>query len=131
MTITGSGQQVTIPSGSSVTATITDTYTYLPGSLTVNKVIAGAAAGSQGAVTIEAVCNGTLVGEWTIDAGVAAGNFLAHLERYRGQFQLRGHRNGKRQHEHRRGRPRSAAARRSRSGQAKTPRPPSPIRTRS
>ena len=73
VTITGSGQQVTIPSGSSVTATITNSYTYLPGSLTVNKVIAGPAAGSQGAVTIEAVCNGTLVGEWTIDAGVAAG----------------------------------------------------------
>ncbi len=72
--VTGSGQQVTIPSGSSVTATITNSYTYLPGSLTVNKVIAGAAAGSQGAVTIHTVCNGTaLTPDFTVARGKARG----------------------------------------------------------
>ena len=59
VTVSGSGEQHTIPSGSSVTATITDTYTLVPGSLTVNKLITGDAAGSQGAVTIQAVCGST------------------------------------------------------------------------
>ncbi len=59
VTVSGSGQDHTILSGSPVTANITDTYSYLPGSLTVNKVIAGSAAGSQGAVTIHAVCGST------------------------------------------------------------------------
>ena len=63
--MTGSGQEVTIPSGSSVTATLADTYSLVPGSLTVNKLIAGPAAGSQGAVTIQAVCNGTALGDLT------------------------------------------------------------------
>ena len=41
VTVSGSGQDHTILSGSPVTANIIDTYSYLPGSLTVNKVIAG------------------------------------------------------------------------------------------
>ncbi len=68
VTVIGSGQEVTIPSGSPVTAALTNTYSEVPGSLTVNKLIAGPAAGSQGAVTIDVVCNGTPVGEWTIVA---------------------------------------------------------------
>ena len=75
VTVSGSGQQVTIPSGSSVTTTITDNYSFLPGSLTVNKVIAGDGAGSQGPITIQAVCNGTLLGEWTITQNMAAGTY--------------------------------------------------------
>jgi Domain of unknown function (DUF5979) len=70
VTVTGSGQQVTIPSGSSVTAALTNTYSELPGSLTINKVIAGPAAGSQGAVVIHTVCNGTAL---TPDFDIAAG----------------------------------------------------------
>jgi TQXA domain-containing protein len=75
VTVSGSGEQHTIPSGNSVTATITDTYTLVPGSLTVNKLITGDAAGSQGAVTIQAVCGGTQLGEWTISANSAAGTY--------------------------------------------------------
>ena len=76
VTVTGSGQQVTVPSGSTVTAPITDTYNFLTGSLTVNKEIGGPAAGQQGAVTIHVVCNGTaLTPDWTLTAGTAAGNY--------------------------------------------------------
>ena len=50
--IEGDGQQVPIVAGATATGTITDTYSQPVGDLTVNKVIAGAAAGSQEAVTI-------------------------------------------------------------------------------
>ena len=79
--------------GVPVTANITDTYSYLPGSLTVNKVIAGPAAGSQGAVTIHAVCDGTaLTPDFTIAAGRPAASYSYTWTRDRGELQLRGDR---------------------------------------
>ena len=44
--------QVTVPPGGIVTAELTDTYNLNPGSLVVNKTIAGAGAGQQGQITI-------------------------------------------------------------------------------
>ena len=70
----GSGQEVTIPPGGSETANLTDTY--LTGSLVVNKTITGDAAGSQGDVTIETVCNGTHeLPDLFIPAGSPAGSY--------------------------------------------------------
>ena len=74
VTTTGSPQDVTIPAGDAAAAEITDTYSPAPGALTVTKTIAGPAAGSQAAVTIQAVCDGTaLTPDFVIDAGTAAG----------------------------------------------------------
>ncbi len=73
VTVTGDGQQVTIPSGSSVTAKITDTYDYVPGQLVVNKSIAGPGTGLQGEVVIRPTCSGTALPAFTIPAGAPAG----------------------------------------------------------
>jgi hypothetical protein len=74
VTTTGAGQTVTVPADQVVTADVTDTYTVATGSLIVAKTIAGPAAGEQGLVTVEAVCNGTaLTPEFTVAAGTAAG----------------------------------------------------------
>ena len=58
VTITGNGQMHTVLAGSTVTATITDTYTFAAGSLVVNKTIDGPAAGQQGEIVIEVSCDG-------------------------------------------------------------------------
>ncbi len=50
--VTGDGQTVSIPAGGTANVGITDTYSLVPGSLVVNKLISGSAAGSQGQVTI-------------------------------------------------------------------------------
>ncbi|HEY2301675.1 MAG TPA: DUF5979 domain-containing protein, partial [Acidimicrobiales bacterium] len=72
--VVGSGNQVTVPTGASVTAALTDTYSSIPGSLIVTKTITGPAAGRQGAVTIHTVCNGTaLTPDLTIPANTPAG----------------------------------------------------------
>ena len=74
VTTTGSPQDVTIPPGAAADVEITDTYAPAPGALTVTKTIAGPAAGSQAAVTIQAVCDGTaLTPDFVIPAGAAAG----------------------------------------------------------
>jgi len=76
VTVTGSGQVVTVPAGGTATASLADNYTYIPGDLTVRKTIAGPAAGSQGAVTIHTVCDGTALSpDLTIPAGSAAGTY--------------------------------------------------------
>ncbi len=54
--VDGSGQTVTVPAGSTQTADLTDTYTSVPGSLTVQKSIGGSAAGHQGEVRIAVDC---------------------------------------------------------------------------
>jgi len=74
--VTGDGQQVTIPGGGSQTSVeLTDTYSFVPGSLIVRKTIAGPAAGQQGAATIHTVCNGTaLTPDFVIPAGTPAGS---------------------------------------------------------
>ncbi len=78
VTVDGSGQQVTVPGGSSVQAVLTDRYDLVPGSLTVTKTIAGPAAGQQGDVTIGVTCNengvDTPLPDFTIAAGAAAGS---------------------------------------------------------
>jgi TQXA domain-containing protein len=70
---TGSPQTVTIPPGDDITADIGDTYSNAPGSLVVNKTIAGPSAGSQGQVTISVECDGTSLPDFVIPAGTAAG----------------------------------------------------------
>ena len=59
MTTIGAGQTVTVPGAHVAEAGITDTYGPAAGSLRVAKTIAGPAAGKQGAVTVQAVCNGS------------------------------------------------------------------------
>ena len=71
--VAGDGQQVTIPQNSTATATVTDTYDFVPGSLTVVKNITGAGAGLQGAVTIHVDCGGGLTQDFVIPAGTPAG----------------------------------------------------------
>jgi hypothetical protein len=74
VTTTGSPQDVMINAAATSTADLTDTYTPAPGALRVQKTIAGTAAGSQDAVTIHVVCDGTpLTPDFTIPAGTAAG----------------------------------------------------------
>jgi hypothetical protein len=62
------------------TVDITDPYSAVPSpgpsSLLVTKTIAGPLAGRQGAVTIQAVCNGTAMSpDFTIAAGTSAGSY--------------------------------------------------------
>ena len=69
----GSPQTVTVPPGDDITANVTDTYNNAPGSLVVDKRIAGPSAGSQGPVTISVECDGTSLPDFVIPAGTAAG----------------------------------------------------------
>jgi Domain of unknown function (DUF5979)/Thioester domain len=71
---TGSGQQVTVPAAGAATATVTDTYSDVPGSLVVRKTIAGPAAGGQGQIVIVATCDGSQLPAFVIPAGKAAGD---------------------------------------------------------
>ena len=71
--VVSGGQEVTVPAADSATATITDSYTDTPGTLVVNKTIAGNAAGHQGPVTIGVTCNGTALPDFKIPAGADAG----------------------------------------------------------
>jgi Domain of unknown function (DUF5979)/Thioester domain len=81
VTVTGNGQQVVIPSGTSATVGITNTYHFVPGSLIVRKTIAGPGAGLQGAVTIHTVCGGTaLTPDFVIKAGAAAGDYTQQYD---------------------------------------------------
>jgi len=74
-TVTGDGRQVTIPSGGTVTVELTDHYTHAPGSLLVTKTISGGAAGHQGDLHIQAVCNDTpLTPDFVIPANTHAGD---------------------------------------------------------
>ena len=69
-------QPPAIEAHGSVEANVTDTYTLVTGPLVVTKNIAGAAAGSQGAVTIRVVCPGVPVSStpaFVISAGSPAG----------------------------------------------------------
>ena len=47
---------VAITAGTAATATVTDTYTFVPGTLAVTKTIAGEAAGAQGEIVLTVVC---------------------------------------------------------------------------
>ncbi|MDN3481573.1 thioester domain-containing protein [Arthrobacter sp. APC 3897] len=58
----------TITSGDTVTATVTDTYTFTPGTLAVRKIVTGTAAGAQGEVQISVVC--TSEGSTVLDTTV-------------------------------------------------------------
>ena len=72
VTTEGSPQTVTIGSGGTGTANLTDTYEFVPGSLVVNKTIAGSSAGQQGEVTISVICAGVALPDFVIPAGTAA-----------------------------------------------------------
>ena len=63
------GTSVTVPAGGTATLHITDTYTHATGSLVVNKLIAGPAAGYQGQVTISVSCGGTALADFVVPAG--------------------------------------------------------------
>jgi len=74
--VTGDGQEVVVSAGGSESVHITDTYNHVSGptSLLVSKTIAGPLAGKQGPVTIQVVCNGTLLSpEFVIHASTPAG----------------------------------------------------------
>jgi Domain of unknown function (DUF5979)/Thioester domain len=79
VTVVPSGtRSATISANGAATLTPVDTYSFVPGSLTVTKALAGPAAGSQGAITIQVSCraNGitTDLPDFTIPAGTAAGS---------------------------------------------------------
>ena len=80
--VQGDGQTVTIPSdGGSKTVDVTDTYDFIPGSLLVRKTIAGPAAGQEGAITIDAVCDGkALTPDFVIPAGTLAGVYTKQYD---------------------------------------------------
>ena len=66
--------------GEDATADVTNTYSYVPGSLTVQKVVEGPGAGQQGQITITTTCvlNGTsttLSPPLVIAAGKPAGTY--------------------------------------------------------
>jgi len=65
----GSPQDATVPAGGAATAELLDTYTFVPGSLTVTKTISGVSAGQQGAITIGVNCDGLPLPPFTIPAG--------------------------------------------------------------
>ena len=73
VTTVGSPQTVTIGAGGTGTANVTDTYEFVPGSLVVDKTIAGPSAGQQGEVTISVICAGVALPDFVIPAGAAAG----------------------------------------------------------
>jgi Domain of unknown function (DUF5979)/Thioester domain len=54
--VQGNGQQVTIEPGQNSTAALTDTYTFITGSIEITKAITGPGAGLQGQVTISVSC---------------------------------------------------------------------------
>ncbi len=90
---TGGGQSVTVLVDKVVAADITDTYTSATGSLTVAKTIAGPAAGQQGPVTVQVVCNGTaLTPAFTLPRAAPAG-LVPHLRRHPGRLQVYRHGN--------------------------------------
>ena len=73
-------QSVTIAAGQEATAEITNTYDFVPGSLTVQKVVEGPGAGQQGTITITTTCvlNGTsttLSPPLVVAAGKPAGTY--------------------------------------------------------
>jgi hypothetical protein len=79
VTVAQSGTRtVTISANGTGTLNPIDTYSFVPGSLTVTKVLAGPAAGQQGAITIETSCvaNGitTDLPDFTIPAGTLPGS---------------------------------------------------------
>ena len=65
----GSPQDVPVPAGGVATADLLDTYTFVPGSLTVTKTIDGPSAGDQGAIVIGVACGDLMLPEFTIPAG--------------------------------------------------------------
>ena len=70
VTTTITGSPVTIAADGTGTVDVTDTYTFVPGSLTVTKTIAGPSAGEQGPMTIHVDCGAdVLVTDVTIPAG--------------------------------------------------------------
>lgn len=66
---------VTITPATAVEARVTNTVEFVPGSLNLTKVIAGAAAGSQSEVTVSVVCDTGLDETFVIPAGSAAGEY--------------------------------------------------------
>ncbi|MCC3277023.1 thioester domain-containing protein [Arthrobacter sp. zg-Y20] len=68
VTVEGEGTVVVPPTGS-VTAALTNTYTFNPGTLAVRKDITGSGAGRQGVVTLQVTCSSGAGRTITIPAG--------------------------------------------------------------
>ena len=80
--MTGNRAAVTIPTGGSATAHITDTYDFVPGSLLVRKTIDGPGAGRQSEIRIHTECGGTaLTPDFVIPAGTPAGDQIHQYDR--------------------------------------------------
>ena len=73
VTTVGATQHVTVPSGKTVEADITNTYGSAPGSLTVTKTIAGPAASQQAAISILVDCGADNIFGLRIPEGAPAG----------------------------------------------------------
>ncbi len=79
VTVTGDGQQATVPSDGTVTATIVDDYTKVPvGGLVVRKTITGPAGGQQGEIVIKVTCGGVAQPDFVIPAGTDATTLTKH-----------------------------------------------------
>ena len=73
---------------------MTDTYTFVPGSLTVTKTIAGPSAGEQGPVTIHVDCGAdVLITDITIPAGSNISR-PSDVQRHPFRHRVHRHRNG-------------------------------------
>jgi TQXA domain-containing protein len=59
-TVSGNGQQVTVPGGQVAAVNVMDVYADTPGALKVTKTIAGPAAGQHGRIAILVACGGPL-----------------------------------------------------------------------
>ena len=104
VTTTGAGQTVTVPAAHVAEAGITDTYGLTGGSLTVTKTITGPAAGQQGTVTVQAVCNGSPLSPSAKGPGRGGRrHVLAYVRRHNRRLDLPGDRNRGRQQPERRG----------------------------
>ena len=97
VTTTGAGQSVVVPAAHVAEADITDTYSLTAGSLTVTKTIAGPAAGHQGVVTVQTVCNGSALSPaLTVPARSGGGHLLAYVRRYSRRDDMSGDRDRRR-----------------------------------
>jgi uncharacterized repeat protein (TIGR01451 family) len=73
-TVEGSPHTVTIPPNESALGSLTNSYDFKPGALTVTKTISGPAAGRQDTITIHTECNGhPVLPDLRIPAGTPAG----------------------------------------------------------
>ncbi len=74
---TGSSASTTIVQNQTATVAWTNSYSRLLGSLTIQKTIAGTAAGQQGAIQFNVLCGSTNFGPYTLAAGATGTQTIA------------------------------------------------------